>query len=234
MSTRLALLALPALLLAACAPPVTDLGTGGEKCTGLEHDHDLDIPDADVPDPVDTGATPTPDTGFEPCPDCQTCPTFVSRDGEFWAQRDIACVLAGEATGSPLLPQSVGNGSGRLTLTTATEARRLLTTSTTDSRARLGQQILVAKLNLAAFPWIAGLALDDYGPFPVVVATAETAYDSGTDAQRRAATTLLTTLNARGAAEPLWFDPTCVAEPEVCNGADDDGDGGVDESCGCP
>lgn len=164
---------------------------------------------------------------------CGTCDWMVTRGRAFWTAN--TCVLTGGGTGVSLLPVT----SGGTTYTTASQVTSYLNTPAgTNALIKLGQQLLVARFNVAVFE-IGDVAYHDWNGDGTVetvdqlVTTAAALYTSGTNTQRNSMATLLQGLNADGESFGLWFDRTCVASPEICNGVDDDGDGSTDESCAC-
>ncbi len=165
---------------------------------------------------------------------CQRCDMEVTRPMTFW--RDHVCVVDGDATGSEVLPITVGSFE---TFTTGASVRAALLTPLRGNRQlQLRQQLISAKLNVAFFavgdvPWTDLTGDRTIENLQQVIDAADLAYDSGTDAERYRFTVLLATFNRSGERLALWFDDTCVAEPEICNGGDDDGDGVIDEACAC-
>jgi hypothetical protein len=113
-----------------------------------------------------------------------------------------------------------------------------LTATASTTTARLGREIVAGRLNEKAF-FLTDLPYDDRDAdgenetVGEILDLANTAYSSGTMAQRMQYLTLLTTLNSDGAGFGLWFDTTCGDDPEVCNWVDDDVDGTIDDNCAC-
>jgi hypothetical protein len=118
------------------------------------------------------------------------------------------------------------------------QVRMALTATASTTTARLGREIVAGRLNEKAF-FLTDLPYDDRDAdgenetVGEILDLANTAYSSGTMAQKMQYLTLLTTLNSDGAGFGLWFDTTCGDDPEVCNWVDDDGDGTIDDDCAC-
>jgi hypothetical protein len=184
--------------------------TVGEICDGEDNDADAN---------VDEG--------------CGECDLIVTRSRATWGSM-ASCVFTGGATGESLLPVVRGTTS----LNTFMQVRMALTAMASTTTARLGREIVAGRLNEAAF-FLTDLPYDDRNgdgeneTVGEILDLANTAYLSGTMAQKMQYLTLLTTLNSDGAGFGLWFDTTCADDPEVCNGVDDDGDGDTDEDCAC-
>jgi len=206
-------------------------------------DHVADAGDCDDADAgVSSGAEEIPGDGIDQ--DCDgedlpgeappTCGELVTRERSFWSAN--VCVIHGAATPDPLLPITVGG----VTYSTWQATRGGLTGFGGGPVARLGRELLAARLNEAAF----GLAGLDWalvgagiysGTIEEVLDHADTLYAGGSaSSEVTAMLSAIAALNAAGAGEPLWFDPSCELPPETCDGADEDGDGAVDEACGCP
>lgn len=188
--------------------------TVGEICDGENNDGDMQI-----------------DEG------CGQCDLIVTRSRATWGSTAEmpACVINGGATGESLLPVVLGTTS----LTTSMQVRAALTASASTTRSRLGRQIVAGRLNEAAF-FLTDLPYDDRDgdgeneTVGEILDLANTAYSSGTMAERTTYLNLLTTLNQDGEDFPLWFDPTCTDDAEACDWQDNDGDGTIDEDCACP
>jgi hypothetical protein len=165
---------------------------------------------------------------------CGQCDLIVTRTRLTWAGGFASCVFTGGATGESLLPVVRGTTS----LNTYMMVRAALTSAATSTTAQLGREIVAGRLNEKAF-FLTDLPYDDRDgdgtneTVGEILDLANTAYLSGTMAEKSQYLTLLQTLNQDGARFPLWFDPSCANEPEVCNWVDDDGDGTIDEDCAC-
>ena len=165
--------------------------------------------------------------------DCGQCDLIVTRSRATWGTYG-SCVFTGGATGDSLLPITRGTTS----LSTYMQVHNALTAAASTTTARLGRELVAARLNEKAF-FLTDLPYDDRDgdgtneTVGEILDLANTAYSSGTMATRMQYLTLLTTFNSDGASFPLWFDSTCTNEPEVCNWVDDDGDGTIDEDCAC-
>ena len=165
--------------------------------------------------------------------DCGQCDLIVTRSRATWGTYG-SCVFTGGATGDSLLPIMRGTTS----LSTYMQVRMALTAAASTTTARLGRELVAARLNEKAF-FLTDLPYDDRDGDGVnetvgeILDLADAAYTSGTMATRMQYLTLLTTFNSDGASFPLWFDSTCTNDPEVCNWVDDDMDGTIDEDCAC-
>jgi hypothetical protein len=204
---------------------------GGQESTSAESygdDFDLRVRGVEYCDGRDNNRDGTVDEG------CGVCSFEVTRNTAFWASS--TCVLEGNAPGlGDLLPVSVGSG---LVFDDAADLTGFLSAAPAGVHDRLALQIATARLNIAAFGVggavysdVTGDGVDD--DLDTIVATADALYDSGSLADQRRLARLLTRINASGVGLDSWFDASCVAEPEICNGVDDDGDGTTDEVCSC-
>lgn len=160
------------------------------------------------------------------------CGVTVTRSVSWWSTH--ACVIDGDATGQVFLPITV---AGR-TWSTSEEVTALLASRATTASSQLDQQLIAAKLNeIAFFADDVPCADSDGDRVPegleAYIAYAEAIQSSGPDSSRRTVNRFLQTYNNSATAEPLWFDETCVAEAEICDTLDNDGDGTVDEDCAC-
>jgi hypothetical protein len=194
---------------------------------GLDVDASVKTTVGEICDGEDNDADGTTDE------DCGACDRIVTRSRATWGTT-MSCVFTGGATGTSLLPVTRGTTS----LSTYMQVRTALTAMATTTTARLGREIVAGRLNEAAF-FLTDLPYDDVDgdganeTVGEILDLANTAYVSGTMAERTTYLNLLTTLNSDGMTFPLWFDSTCANDPEVCNWVDDDGDGTIDENCAC-
>jgi hypothetical protein len=163
------------------------------------------------PEPIDEAGQ-----GVVPPPtDCSD--GLVTRTQGFW--QNHSCVVKGDATGYPLVPQVLGSS---LVLDKPADVDAYLGTPTQgDKQIILGHQLLAAKLNRAAFG-IGPIEFADWdgnGSLETVdelIAIGDILFDSGTSADRVMMATVLDKLNNAGDNEPLWFDPNCNSPPQPC------------------
>lgn len=145
------------------------------------------------------------------------CTALVTRTRGFWANH--TCVLKGDATGYALVPVTIGAST---TFDKPADVEAYLgQPAKGDKQLILGAQLLAAKLNVAAFGIGTKTFVDFDGDGKVdtvnaLIAAADKAYDSGSDAERNKLAGILDKLNNAGDAEPLWFSPTCKAPPTTC------------------
>jgi len=164
---------------------------------------------------------------------CTACGKYVSRDPSYWLP--ATCVIDG-TLGFDMLPITLGTSE---TYTTAAEVQAALAVDPGgDSLKRLRRQLLTAKLNARAFNSGTFLVYDWNGDgtnesMDWMLAKADTFFDSGYFWQRTKMADALRTVNAAGGTVPTWFRTDCATSAEFCDGIDNDGDGVVDEDCGC-
>jgi hypothetical protein len=143
---------------------------------------------------------------------------LVTRTQGFW--QNHSCVVKGDATGYPMVPQALGSS---LILDKPADVDDYFDQPTNgDKQIILGHQLLAAKLNRAAFgigpieyaDWNADGALETVDE---LIAIGDILFDAGTDADRVKMATILDKLNNAGNNEPLWFDPNCDDPPATCD-----------------
>ncbi len=145
---------------------------------------------------------------------------LVTRTQGFW--QNHSCVVKGDATGTPLVPVSIG----ALRFDKPAEVEAYLDQPVKNNKLLiLGHQLLAAKLNEAAFH-IGNIEFADWNgdgyleTVSELLATGDALYDSGSDADRIKIATVLDKLNNAANDAPLYFDPTCktapVAPPVAC------------------
>lgn len=136
--------------------------------------------------------------------------TLVTRTQGFW--QNHSCVVQGAATGTPLVPVSLGSS---LLLDKAGDVFNYFDQPTQGNKQIiLGHQLLAAKLNRAIF----GIGSFDFADWDAdgnletvdeLIAIGDAKFDAGTNAERVTIATILDKLNNEGHSEPLWFDPKC-------------------------
>lgn len=159
--------------------------------------------------------------GSQATTECQDGAPIVTRTQGFWQNHQ--CVVKGEATGTSLVPVTLGSS---IDLNKAQSVYDYFNQPTKGNKQLiLGHQLLAAKLNVGAFS-IGGVPFADYNGDGVLETVgqltdiADALMDSGSDADRVKMATILDKLNNAGDSEPLYFDPTCkgaaVAPPPQC------------------
>lgn len=203
-----------------------------EFCDGIDNDGDGST-DEDCGcvevcgDDFDNDGDGTTDEG------CDACGEYQSRTESFW--ETATCVVDGDL-GYEVLPITLG--ASETYSTAAAVETMLLATTGGAAQNRLRHQLMVAKLNRAAFNTGASPALDwgSNGTVETVdelIAIADTLFDGGLFWKQNSMTLALKTVNEAGSATPIYFSASCSGEAEFCDGVDNDGDGSVDEYCGC-
>jgi hypothetical protein len=139
---------------------------------------------------------------------------LVTRTQGFW--QNHSCVVKGEATGTALVPISLGSS---VRLDKPAEVEAYLDQPVKKNKLLiLGHQLVAAKLNEAAFhignipfaDWNADGELETVGE---LLAIADSLYDSGSEADRIKMGTVLDKLNNAGDNQPLYFEPNCKSQP---------------------
>ncbi len=185
--------------------------------------------DAELCDGVDNDGDSEIDEGCD-----GVCGQFVSRKADWWMTAD--CVIGGDAAAITALPVTIGSS---LSYTTAEELTTMLAVDPGgNAKLKLRRQLATMKLNAEYFNlWdIEVVDWNSDGSLETVrwlVNRADSQYDAGPDYLLNAFTTQFREMNAIGVDLGLWFDETCVSEPEVCDTIDNDGDGTIDEDCAC-
>ena len=152
-----------------------------------------------------------------PPPGCEG-EELVTRTQGFWENH--SCVVMGEATGTSLVPISLGS----LELDKAEDVDDYfeLTPTGGNKQIILGHQLLAAKLNVAAFG-IGGFDFADWNGDGVLetvdelTAIGDGLFDAGSNADRVKIATILDKLNNAGHDADLYFDPNCNSAPQSCN-----------------
>ena len=208
------------MLLASCGPEMSppesaELGdvsvkrTVGEICDGEDNDADGSVDE-----------------------DCGECDSIVTRSRTWW--RTATCVVAGSATPFAILPVTVST----TTYSNSVQVNAALRTNPTTTNARLAQNLLIGRLNEAAF-LLSDLPYDDWNADGVnetvseLLDAADGVMASGTAAEKTRMNNLINTLNNDGTTFTSWFDSTCSGDWEMCDGLDNDADGVTDEDCSC-
>lgn len=203
-----------------------------EYCDGIDNDGDSAVDEdcgcvESCGDDYDNDGDGSTDEG------CDACGEFQSRAESFW--ETATCAVDGDL-GVELLPITLGSSE---TYSTAAAVETMLVTPTTGAaQDRLRHQLMVAKLNRAAFNTGSSPVID-WGSNGTVetldelIAIADGLFDGGLFWRQNNMTVALRTVNAAGSSTPIYFDATCSYDAEFCDGVDNDGDGVVDEYCGC-
>lgn len=205
-----------------------------EYCDGVDNDGDGSTDEAcgcieACGDGYDNDMDGSTDEGCGASP----CEDYASRAYSFWT--GATCVIEGDVGFDPL-PITLG---GTETYSTAAEVTSALSASPGgDALLRLRRQLLIAKLNLAAF----NLGAIEFGDVEgdgdldslgALVSSADALYASGASWQRASMATKLRNANAWGGDVTIYFRSDCATEAEFCDEVDNDGDGYTDEYCGC-
>lgn len=187
-------------------------GNGCEACDGGGCEEDCGDDDCDEEEEDEEegcGAACDGSTGSGSPSSC-----LVTRSKGFW--KNHVCVIEGLATGTPLVPITLGAATDLPTA--AAVVAYLGAPAGGDKQVILGRQLAAAKLNAAVFA-IGGLPFADLDadgtPESVssLIALGDLRFDAGTDAERVLVAGVLDALNNAAPGSPLWFDTKCEDPP---------------------